>query len=603
MARDSRLVQTAVIGHERSDVPVLLPTAAIELDQFRHVHGGDTFWCGLLLGGCGARLADKLYVDRQCHFQHYPQGPGGAPACRRRGIGEASADHLYVKRALENSLSGHGREARYSYPEPLGSLLDVDLDDGRQLRVHLDGQVPPTWGEGSVAILAAGVPLEPGTLSRCPYVYRVRLESSGAERRVWIGTESLARPTEWTPLTDCGWGPDGLVTETAARILRDGPAEPPMSPPQPLPEPVTRLIRGLESAQRAGTVEHVRRLCEGAVSFLAWLEPPARAEAEQALAEAAQWLAVHTAYQERIFEDLASSVREKRAWDARALLTQALTLTRRFASREEQQVLDAARLFLREKDHLPPTAPIHRPQLLRASPLLAASTPRRKNSRRGAALEKKARATRTQQMEAVQRVRSATKSLQRPHLTPEVRARKTGELKRALEQAGDALPVAELRRARSLVRDQSNKERTSGNQPRSSKPERPREQRPQRKQPDALSEMALASAAAAVRGVLKRTARRQGTVTWDQLREQLGSALPRMSEADRRQVIVLVDAVAKADEPLLSCVLAARDPQLAEAYRLSATSQGLQVPEQDRELLRDVIEADVRQTHDYWRHR
>ncbi|MET7543802.1 hypothetical protein [Streptomyces sp. NPDC005507] len=68
-------------------------------------------------------------------------------------------------------------------------------------------------------------------------------------------------------------------------------------------------------------------------------------------------------------------------------------------------------------------------------------------------------------------------------------------------------------------------------------------------------------------------------------------------------MIVLADAAAKPDEPLLSSVLAAQDPQLAEAYRLSATSQGLHVPEQDRELLRDVIEADVRQTHDYWRHR
>ncbi len=64
--RDTRLVQTAVIGDEHSDMPVVLPTEAIELDGFRHSHAHDTFWRGLLLGGCGARLAHKLYVDRQC---------------------------------------------------------------------------------------------------------------------------------------------------------------------------------------------------------------------------------------------------------------------------------------------------------------------------------------------------------------------------------------------------------------------------------------------------------------------------------------------------------------------------------------------------------
>ncbi|MFE9445901.1 hypothetical protein ACFYO2_44930 [Streptomyces sp. NPDC006602] len=66
VVRDTRLVHAAVIGDEHSDVPVVLPTEAIELDGFRRSHAHDTFWCGLLLGGCGAQLAHKLYVDRQC---------------------------------------------------------------------------------------------------------------------------------------------------------------------------------------------------------------------------------------------------------------------------------------------------------------------------------------------------------------------------------------------------------------------------------------------------------------------------------------------------------------------------------------------------------
>ncbi|MQY40921.1 hypothetical protein SRB17_89540 [Streptomyces sp. RB17] len=51
--RDTRLVQTAVIGDEHSDVPVVLPTEAIEQDVFRRTHAHATFSCGLLLGGCG----------------------------------------------------------------------------------------------------------------------------------------------------------------------------------------------------------------------------------------------------------------------------------------------------------------------------------------------------------------------------------------------------------------------------------------------------------------------------------------------------------------------------------------------------------------------
>ncbi|MFJ9089774.1 hypothetical protein ACIRL3_45895 [Streptomyces sp. NPDC102384] len=599
-------MQTAVIGDEHSDVPVVLPTAAIELDAFRLIHGGDTFWCGVLLGGCGARLSDKLYVDRQCHFQHYPQGHAEAPEalCRRRGVGEASADHLYVKHALHASLDGHGRAARFSYPDPVGSVLDVDLDDGRRLRVHLDGRVRPSWGDG-VPILAADAPLEPGTFSRCRYVYRVRLQADGAERRVWIGTEGLAHPTEWAPLAECGWGADGLVTDAATRILRGGPVGTGRRPvPEPVPEPVTRLIRGLESAQRAGTVEHVRRLCAGADRFLAELEPSARAAAEEALGEARDWLHVHASYQAGVFADLAGAVREQRAWDVRAQLAQALTLTRRGASAAEQAVLDEARAFLRAKDHPASTAPVHRPPALRANPYAVAAQPRRRTPRRSVAslLQHERVRERDERLAAVKRVRKAVKHLQRPGLSRGERRGKIAELKRAMEQAGDALPIAELRRTRALVREQPGKERPAQGQARA-RESRPREPRPTQRQPEALSQTVLASAAAAVRGALKRTARGQGTVTWAHLRKQLGSALPQMSELDRQRVILLVDAAAKPDEPLLSCVLAAREPQLAEAYRQSANAQGLHLPAEDRELLRDIIDADLRRTHDYWRTR
>ncbi|MER5933931.1 hypothetical protein [Streptomyces sp. NPDC002054] len=42
----------------------MLPLEAIELEAFRQRHEDDTFWCGLLLGGCGVQLTTKLYTDR-----------------------------------------------------------------------------------------------------------------------------------------------------------------------------------------------------------------------------------------------------------------------------------------------------------------------------------------------------------------------------------------------------------------------------------------------------------------------------------------------------------------------------------------------------------
>ncbi|WP_030966021.1 hypothetical protein [Streptomyces sp. NRRL S-378] len=39
----------------------MLPLEAIELDALRRQHEHDTFWCGLLLRGCGLQLTTKLH--------------------------------------------------------------------------------------------------------------------------------------------------------------------------------------------------------------------------------------------------------------------------------------------------------------------------------------------------------------------------------------------------------------------------------------------------------------------------------------------------------------------------------------------------------------
>lgn len=39
---------------------------AIELDSFRDRHTGQSYWCGVWLGGCGHQLTTKLYTNRVC---------------------------------------------------------------------------------------------------------------------------------------------------------------------------------------------------------------------------------------------------------------------------------------------------------------------------------------------------------------------------------------------------------------------------------------------------------------------------------------------------------------------------------------------------------
>ncbi|WP_328884710.1 hypothetical protein [Streptomyces sp. NBC_00299] len=70
----------------------------------------------------------------------------------------------------------------------------------------------------------------------------------------------------------------------------------------------------------------------------------------------------------------------------------------------------------------------------------------------------------------------------------------------------------------------------------------------------------LQAAAAAVRGALKKSARQQQTTSWARLEQQLGSALPHMTLADRIQVLTLVAQSTAADQALLSSLFASGDP-------------------------------------------
>lgn len=206
MRGDRRQIQTAVLGSVDSDEPLMLPLEAIELDIFRRQHAGDTFWCGLLLGGCGLQLTTKLYTDRVCPFAHHRGPEGRLHVCGRRARGVSSADHLYVKSAAGAWLRDRGTHADFEFTQPvgapIGSVVDIQMER-RGLRVHLDQAVAPMWDGEREPVLGVSVPVDRDTLIRRWYVHRIRLDSEGTARVVRIGTEAFARPTEWFGLEDC----------------------------------------------------------------------------------------------------------------------------------------------------------------------------------------------------------------------------------------------------------------------------------------------------------------------------------------------------------------------------------------------------------------
>ncbi|WP_406076388.1 hypothetical protein [Streptomyces virginiae] len=175
-----------------------LPLEAIELDAFRKRHEHDTFWCGLLLGGCGVQLTTNLYTDRVCHFAHHPGADASSHRCGRRARGVASADHLYVKAAAVAWLraAGHpGDMVEFDFARPdgaeIGSVLDIRFKE-RGLRVHLDQAVAPVWDEdGREPVLGVSVPMDRDTLIDRWYIHRIRLDSIGISRQVRIGTEAF----------------------------------------------------------------------------------------------------------------------------------------------------------------------------------------------------------------------------------------------------------------------------------------------------------------------------------------------------------------------------------------------------------------------------
>ncbi|MFE7530324.1 hypothetical protein ACFU7Y_32105 [Kitasatospora sp. NPDC057542] len=325
MPGDKRRIQTAVLGGAESEVPLILPLEAIELDAFRRHHAEDTFWCGLLLGGCGTQLTTKLYTDRVCHFAHLPD-PTGLHVCGRRARDVASADHLYVKSAAIAWLLDQDHAGAVHLREPLGSVVDIAWEHGtRGLRLHLDAAVAPVWDDETLEpVLGVSVPVDDETLVRRRFVHRVGFDSVGTTRQVRIGTQAFAQETEWFGLGECSMTPDGFRTPAVERIVRTHRTGAPRGAWRLLvpegrrtePHPARRR---LEAALASGS----RVAVESAYRDLEATGPdwgPATQEVAAELEKAQAWLDGHHREREKLFESLRQAVQGGDTGAVRTLL-------------------------------------------------------------------------------------------------------------------------------------------------------------------------------------------------------------------------------------------------------------------------------------------
>ncbi|CAL9371718.1 hypothetical protein [Streptomyces sp. enrichment culture] len=221
---DTRKVQTAVAGSPGADHPVYLPMDATAYDRFIREYPAREFYCGTLLGGCGRKLSARKYRDKKCHFAHVVSG-----RCRRVSTNEASADHLYMARALAAWMKKQkykNVQVRYQQRgQGLCELVDITYTrDGSPLRhlmrVQLVRRSKAEWEQADTELHGQWASVEwlfgPDSMlanwqvDRQGYAMRIQCRPSGITRVVEVGVQFPDAPVEWVPLSRCRMTAHGI---------------------------------------------------------------------------------------------------------------------------------------------------------------------------------------------------------------------------------------------------------------------------------------------------------------------------------------------------------------------------------------------------------
>ncbi|WP_432101231.1 hypothetical protein [Streptomyces sp. WAC 04229] len=535
---DRRLIRTAVFGSPDSDDPALCPETPDELDAFRREHADVTIWCGTMFeGGCGRRLTTRRCTDKICHFAHYGTSDESV-RCSRTGRGKDSADHLYAKAHLAAWLHAQGLTAQFTYPEPLGSAVLVQLEDGRTLLVHLDRNQPADWnGDSWEIILGPGVLVPAGILSERGYVQRLRFEDRpGGGRIMRFGTEHPGQGTTWDSLESVTLTPRGLNTTTRPDAVRapltEGPR--PQQPPAPARGTIIDITSQPASAGSARQDDAVKL----AVMHL-----------DRALREQPELLYTRVGAIKRLLEKdhLPENVARLR-----------LALKRGQAGLDQRT---QERQSLLQQLHQTPTDALltQVSKLMNDANVSSAEREMHRVAREKINAEQAARRRRQQEQSAAQRrQREAEQRAWREQRTP-AREQEEAERRERAEREEARLQTAAL---------QAEKERAEK----------------------------IAYLAPFVLGALKKAARERRVTTWLEIRERTGQRdLIRLSYEDRLSVLQAVEKKTKPDAPLWSAILAATGtPEALNLYRDLATLLRRPVPDDDTELLAHVAADCVR---------
>ncbi|MCW2884896.1 MAG: hypothetical protein JWL97_4373 [Gemmatimonadales bacterium] len=233
---DTRLVQTAVLGHPDSWDPVILPIEWQDARRLAVLYKGRGLWCGNFLGGCGQQLTTRVGRIRIPHFAHLPD-PTGEAVCTRRSNSRGSADHLFINRDFTAWLREHG--AQLHDPEFHGDLHGEIGCEGITLRLQSEGSLiavalsdmqSGSWLERDEQlrenrpwvtwIFGPGTRMPAPLLERDGYGLRVKCDDHDFTRKVKIGTQIPHAPTEWVDLSDCRLTSSGIVTPQAADLSK-----------------------------------------------------------------------------------------------------------------------------------------------------------------------------------------------------------------------------------------------------------------------------------------------------------------------------------------------------------------------------------------------
>nr|WP_157554405.1 competence protein CoiA family protein [Herbidospora sakaeratensis] len=239
---DKRKVQTAVLSSPESHEPILMPFERVDAILLRSKYSAKRFFCGVWLGGCGRELYTRIGSSRVPHFAHHPEGSDLPITCKRASNDEASADHLYIRRALVEWLKRHGHRVKAVMLEgtvprqggtctgmtittTAGLLIAVALRDDlrrdpqrywpRRDDEHRRGRKRVEWLFGPHVTLAKQM------IKRTGHAFTVDCRNDGLHRTVQIGLKVGGKIPLYADLADCKLDEKGhLWTPPLAELLR-----------------------------------------------------------------------------------------------------------------------------------------------------------------------------------------------------------------------------------------------------------------------------------------------------------------------------------------------------------------------------------------------